>query len=66
MNFTCFRMFKKCVKIGEGVFGEVFRTERRNQSLALKVDTLYIFFSICKSILLFSRKTSAISETEEQ
>ena len=39
-------MFKKCVKIGEGVFGEVFRTERRNQSLALKVDMLYIL-SIC-------------------
>ena len=45
-NFTCFRMLKKCVKIGEGVFGEVFRTERRNQSLALKVDMLYIF-AIC-------------------
>ena len=30
-------MLKKCVKIGEGVYGEVFKTERNRQSVALKV-----------------------------
>ncbi|CAL1533776.1 unnamed protein product, partial [Lymnaea stagnalis] len=31
------RMLSKCVKIGEGVYGEVFRTYSGNQSLALKI-----------------------------
>ena len=30
-------MMKKCVKIGEGVYGEVFRSENRKESVALKV-----------------------------
>ncbi|KAK3590073.1 hypothetical protein CHS0354_041116 [Potamilus streckersoni] len=31
------RMMKKCVKIGEGVYGEVFRTQNRGASVALKI-----------------------------
>ncbi|XP_072024895.1 serine/threonine-protein kinase haspin-like [Amphiura filiformis] len=30
-------MLNKCVKIGEGVYGEVFRTSNRRQSVALKI-----------------------------
>ena len=30
-------MLKRCVKIGEGVYGEVFKTERNKTSVALKV-----------------------------
>ncbi|KAL3864421.1 hypothetical protein ACJMK2_006105 [Sinanodonta woodiana] len=31
------RMMKKCAKIGEGVYGEVFRTQNRGSSVALKI-----------------------------
>ena len=30
-------MMKKCVKIGEGVYGEVYRSENRKASVALKI-----------------------------
>ena len=30
-------MLKKCAKIGEGVYGEVFKSERARQSVAIKV-----------------------------
>ena len=38
-----FSVLKKCVKIGEGVYGEVFRTNRYGQSVALKVSLALIF-----------------------
>lgn len=37
---TCFSVLKKCVKVGEGVYGEVFRTRHNGQSVALKVSVL--------------------------
>lgn len=35
---ACFSVLKKCVKVGEGVYGEVFRTKHNGQSVALKVS----------------------------
>ena len=36
--FYCFRMISKCKKIGEGVYGEVFRAVNSNgDSVAIKV-----------------------------
>ena len=37
VSSTVASMMSKCVKIGEGVYGEVFRTQRDGQSVALKV-----------------------------
>lgn len=37
--FGFVRMMKKCVKIGEGVYGEVFKTDRNKEHVALKVST---------------------------
>lgn len=30
-------MMRKCTKIGEGVYGEVFRSQTRKSSIALKI-----------------------------
>lgn len=35
-----FSMMKQCKKVGEGVYGEVFRTKRGKNSVALKVNIL--------------------------
>lgn len=35
--YSYFRMMSECVKIGEGVYGEVFRSVSRGQGVAIKV-----------------------------
>ena len=54
-HFNYFRMMKICAKVGEGVYGEVFRTQNSGQSVALKVNvTVTFFFTIVQiaSVLL--------------
>lgn len=34
-------MMRQCRKVGEGVYGEVFRTKRGQNSVALKVSQCY-------------------------
>ncbi|KAJ8317618.1 hypothetical protein KUTeg_005522, partial [Tegillarca granosa] len=39
-------MMKKCVKIGDGVYGEVFLTQNRNKSVALKIIPIEGSFTV--------------------
>ena len=39
-------MMKICTKVGEGVYGEVFRTQNSGQSVALKVSVSVKFVII--------------------
>lgn len=56
MAFFCFttRMMKKCVKIGEGVYGEVYSTQRNQESVALKVSGLLLQCDWLEASTVFS------------
>lgn len=42
--FLLYSLLESCVKIGEGVYGEVFKSQYKNgQSIALKVNNTLIF-----------------------
>lgn len=36
-NLICFSLLEKCVKVGEGTYGEVYKTSNGNEDVALKV-----------------------------
>lgn len=44
-----YSMMKNCVKIGEGVYGEVFRTKKKGQSVALKIIPIEGDFEVNES-----------------
>lgn len=48
-------MMKQIKKVGEGVYGEVFRTKRGKNSVALKVSYNYTF-KCCLYALFFTYK----------
>ena len=52
-HFNYFRMMKICAKVGEGVYGEVFRTQNSGQSVALKVNVTVTFFLQLYKLHLF-------------
>jgi hypothetical protein len=39
--FVSFSVLRRCRKIGEGVYGEVFKTVKNKLSVALKVIVIY-------------------------
>lgn len=55
------RVLKTCVKIGEGVYGEVFRVKQNSENVALKVSLQNKFYGACfKTCIYGNRNTTKL------